>query len=45
MGSPIDPKLADTRMMGNGHHRLRIAWELGWKSIRYTDNIFESGDW
>jgi hypothetical protein len=42
MGSPIDPKLADTRMMGNGHHRLRIAWELGWKTIKYSSDVHDT---
>ena len=39
----LDPDLDDKTIMGNGHHRVRIAFDLGWESINATDNLNESG--
>lgn len=42
LGIPND-NLEDKRILGNGHHRVRIAFEDGWKEMVVTDDGSESG--
>ena|ERR1700744_2946537 len=44
----VPSDLLDSLMMGNGHHRLMIAIQLGFDTMLVTDDVSESddvGDW
>lgn len=41
---PVPAQHRRRMCMGNGHHRVKLALELGWTKIRTTDDVFESGD-
>src|ERR1035441_8061038 len=34
----------DTLVMGNGHHRVKIAIELGWAEMKYSVDARYTGD-
>jgi hypothetical protein len=38
-----DPDKEDKRILGNGHHRVRIAYNDGWPEMLVTDDGSESG--
>jgi hypothetical protein len=38
-----DPNVEDHRILGNGHHRVKIAYEDGWPEMLVTDDGSESG--
>jgi hypothetical protein len=35
---------SDEMVFGNGHHRLKLAMELGWTEVVVTDDLYKSGD-
>ena len=34
----------DTLVMGNGHHRVKLAIELGWTEMKYSEDVRYTGD-
>lgn len=48
--SEISPEIACPEkyrgklVMGNGHHRVKIAIELGWTEMKYSEDVRYTGD-